>query len=173
VAGPSDVTRLVCLNGGQLIGKTRLQKTVYLLGEYGPGFGFDFTYHHYGPYSEDLADATEDARVLQMLTVDWSASQDGTQYAIFKAAAVARHSGEEAADQERQRLLRMMKGYSAVELEIAATADFLKKHGYRQDPWSETRRRKGAKFTPQRAQRADELLSALAQSCQQQARAAG
>ena len=50
---PVAVTALVNLNGGRIVGKTRLQKTVYLLKECGIDLGFDFDYHHYGPYSEN------------------------------------------------------------------------------------------------------------------------
>ena len=45
----ADVAKVIELNGGELIGRTRLQKTFYFLERLGVGFGFDFQYHHYGP----------------------------------------------------------------------------------------------------------------------------
>jgi len=39
-------------------GRTRLQKTIYLLKhKYKSPFGFSFRHYYYGPYSDDLADA--------------------------------------------------------------------------------------------------------------------
>lgn len=35
-------------------GRKRLQKMVHILQEFGIPFGLQFSYHHYGPYSEDL-----------------------------------------------------------------------------------------------------------------------
>jgi uncharacterized protein len=156
----SDVARLIWLNGGQLIGKTRLQKTTYFLEELNAGFGFEFTYHHYGPYSEELASATDDAEALNMLNVAWKTSQDGTEYAIFEEKDPP-SGGDDPNDATRRAILRVLNGFSAVELELAATADFLERRGYKEDSWSETRRRKGSKITPQRLARAKQLLIEL------------
>ena len=46
--------------GGQITGKVRFQKIVYLLDQLGFESGFDFEYHHYGPYSEGLSDTLTD-----------------------------------------------------------------------------------------------------------------
>ena len=43
-----------------LVGRTRFQKTAYFLEAAGVGYGFDFSYHYYGPYSEELAVAVSD-----------------------------------------------------------------------------------------------------------------
>jgi hypothetical protein len=51
-----------------------------------------------------------------------------------------------ADDETRSAILRVLKDYSAVELELAATADFLSKNGYADNAWAETRRRKGSKI---------------------------
>ena len=50
--------------GGTIVGRTRLQKTAYLLELAGLGEGFHFSYRHYGPYSEELASAVRDANAL-------------------------------------------------------------------------------------------------------------
>jgi hypothetical protein len=49
MADTTDVVRLVRSNGGSLVGDTRLQKSAYFLEKLGAGFGFPFSYHHYGP----------------------------------------------------------------------------------------------------------------------------
>jgi len=54
------VAAVVAAARGPLIGRVRLQKTVYLLDRVGLNSGFDYEYHHYGPYSRDLDNATAD-----------------------------------------------------------------------------------------------------------------
>jgi hypothetical protein len=63
----SDLAKILHLNGGELIGKTRLQKSFYFLEKIGVGFGFNFQYHHYGPYSEELTTAAQDAIALGLV----------------------------------------------------------------------------------------------------------
>jgi uncharacterized protein YwgA len=161
MAMPADVVRLIRLNGGRLIGKTRLQKTAYFLETSGAGFGFDFSYHHYGPYSEELAAVTDDAKALRMLSIEWRTSQDGAEYAIFADTGGELGRNDEPEDAQRSKILHLLEGYSTVELELAATADFLATHGYGNEAWAETRRRKGSKVTAQRRTRAEQLLEAL------------
>ena len=53
---------------GLVNGRTRLQKTIYLLRErYHIPFRFHFKPYFYGPYSEDLADAVENLVALGMI----------------------------------------------------------------------------------------------------------
>ena len=54
---------LVALHSGRLVGRTRLQKEGYLLHRSGAGFDLEFVYHHYGPYSFELATGVKDACV--------------------------------------------------------------------------------------------------------------
>ena len=51
-----DIPSLVVAAGGEIVGKIRLQKVVYLLDQMGLNSGFSYQYFHYGPYSEDLAE---------------------------------------------------------------------------------------------------------------------
>jgi uncharacterized protein YwgA len=155
-----DVARVVQLNGRRVIGKTRFQKSVYFLEALGIGFGFEFEYHHYGPYSEELAQLTDDARALGLLNEDWQTSQDGADYAIFSDTG-AWKADEEPIDQKRRETLRLLKEYSAVELELAATAHYLAHHGYSDRAWIETRERKSSKISPDRLARAQKLIDEL------------
>jgi uncharacterized protein len=52
--GPREVAQIISLAGGEIIGSTRLQKIGCLLDLVGAGVGFEFSYHIYGPYSEEL-----------------------------------------------------------------------------------------------------------------------
>ncbi len=55
------VVNLITMHGGELVGRTRLQKGAYLLHCCGANFGLPFVYHHYGQYSFNLADGWVDA----------------------------------------------------------------------------------------------------------------
>lgn len=55
------VVNLIALHGGRLVGRTRLQKGGYLLHRCGADLDLDFIYHHYGPYTFDLAAGVTDA----------------------------------------------------------------------------------------------------------------
>jgi uncharacterized protein len=48
-------TRIIQDAGGELVGRTRLQKVAYLTQLAGFGDEFEFEYRHCGPFSEDLA----------------------------------------------------------------------------------------------------------------------
>ena len=141
------------------MGKTRLQKSVYLLEAAGVGYGFDFSYHYYGPYSDELASAAADAHALKLIDVNEETSQAGLTYAVYVSRPGPMN--DDGASERRQEILQILDGYDVVALELAATAHFLRQNGYANDPWNETRRRKSVKATPQRVEKAQQLLSEL------------
>ncbi|HEX3709968.1 MAG TPA: hypothetical protein VHV56_08770 [Pseudolabrys sp.] len=162
MAQPGNTARIIWLNGGRMIGKTRFQKSTYFLEALGIGFGFEFAYHHYGPYSEELASLSEDARALQFLDIEFHRSQDGPEYAIFVAKGENIEGDQNRnLDSLREAALQILKKYTAVELELAATADFLEKIGFGDRAWSETGRRKALKASNDRIARAKQLLQEL------------
>ena len=154
-----DVARLVHLNGGHLVGKTRLQKSTYFLEAMEAGFGFDFSYYHFGPYSEELSASADEAQALELLHVSWKRALEGTEYAIFSSKAP--EFGQDPKDNLRREILEILRKYSSVELELAATAEFLKRHGHSKDAWAETRRRKASKYDERRAAHSRQLLNEL------------
>jgi len=156
------IAEIVKLNDDKLVGKTRLQKTAYFLESYNVGYGFDFNYHYYGPYSESLAIAVEDAKALDLVDVDWAVSQSGMPYAVYANARLDESEQQDAELTERRcAILKKLDNYDAVVLELAATADFLAKNGYDDDPWAETLMRKAAKVTGDRVGKARKLLEEL------------
>src|SRR4051794_31385770 len=136
---PKAVAEITALNGGTLTGKTRLQKTAYLLESKGVGYGFDFAYHYYGPYSEELATAAEDAEALGLLSINEYVTAAGFPYAVFNTGIEAPTGSDTMA--RRARILSALNAYDSITLELAATADFLAKNGFSSDPWAETGRR--------------------------------
>ena len=162
------VVGLVALNGGELVGRTRLQKQAYLLDRCGADFDLEFTYYHYGPYSFDLAAGSHDARAEGRIAVDERPGRHGVPYAIFRSGSEAGAPaclGKLPAEKARA-VLDATKGVSDVVLELAATIVFLR------DEWDyygkgtvdaveETRKRKSLKATDERMEKALDLLSNL------------
>ncbi len=59
---------IVLRSMGQIAGRTRLQKIIYLLRQrYQVPFSFRFKPYFYGPYSEELSDAVENLVALGMI----------------------------------------------------------------------------------------------------------
>jgi hypothetical protein len=78
---------LIQAAGGEVVGKIRLQKEVYLLDQIGLQSGFPFEYHHYGPYSEMLAEQVEDDIVFRRLdAIPNRRMSDGVPYVIYRAS---------------------------------------------------------------------------------------
>lgn len=122
--------------GGQVVGKTRLQKMAYLLEITGLGAGFAFEYRHYGPYSEELADGITSAYFWDLISEEEHTANWGGTYSIFRAAP---KPGK--VDPARKEILKLTVKANPISLELAATAAFLAKENSR-DPWAETSRRK-------------------------------
>ncbi len=150
--GPREVARIVSLAGGEIIGRTRLQKIGCLLDLVGAGSGFEFSYHIYGPYSEELSIATSDADALDMITVDERVAAWGGRYSIYRTAM------DFSADDFVKRLARRAAQADSVALELAVTAAFLAANG-EDDAWNEVAERKSAKATSEMMSKAKSLYA--------------
>jgi hypothetical protein len=155
--GSQRVTEIVRDAGGKIVGRTRLQKITYLLQLAGLEEDFGFEYRHYGPYSEGLTLAIQDAHMRGLLKEEEREAAWGGVYSIYTT------EGEPPAESSspRVRLLREAVDAGAVELELAATAAYFSERGF-PAPWTETANRKPDKATDGRLERAKELLGRLA-----------
>ncbi|MDF3218557.1 hypothetical protein EN962_32560 [Mesorhizobium sp. M7A.F.Ca.CA.001.09.2.1] len=154
----TDIAKILNLNGGELVGKTRLQKTFYFLERLGIGFGYDFQYYHYGPYSEELTISAQDSVALGFVNHDKRVGTRSQLYSVFQSLL---KDERDPLDASRKHALKILAGYDPISLELAATADFLESAGYGLDAWSETAVRKSSKATPERIEKAKKLLSDL------------
>lgn len=157
-----SVAALIRLNGGGIVGKTRLQKTVYLLEAKGIGFGFDFDYHKYGPFSAELAFATDDAESLKLIEANKEQGFHQIPYVTFSSLDKAPEfqDGDDLKT-NRKTALDTMGGYSAIVLELAATAVYLQRNGFEERQWEEVEKRKTLKATPERMKKAKKLVADL------------
>lgn len=144
--------------GGRIVGRTKLQKIAFFFEATGVGSGFPFRYKHYGPYSEQLAAATQHAAALRLISEDEYVASWGGQYSIFCSQTPPDQTTLSARGQLAQEMVKA----DAVELELAATAAFLAlaNEGFG-DPWAETARRKPEKAEGERLKRAKQLYGRL------------
>jgi uncharacterized protein len=138
--------------GGQVVGRTRLQKMAYLLEIAGLGSGFSFEYRHYGPFSEDLADGVQTAQYVDLLKEEEHSTWWGGSYSIFKTVS---QTPSPDVNEARKQILRFGVKADPIALELAATAAFLALENY-PDPWGETSRRK-----PEKAEKSIDKAKAL------------
>jgi uncharacterized protein YwgA len=129
------VKSIIADAGGQIVGRTKLQKIAYLLEVAGKGDGFHFDYHHYGPYSEDLTRAASIASMTGDISEKEQSTNWGGFYSIYTTSTSSQKNGV------RQRLVKTAAKANSVVLELAATAVYFAKNG-ESDPWKETERRK-------------------------------
>lgn len=144
--------------GGQVVGRTKLQKLTYLLVASGLEIELPFLYKHYGPYSEVLAIAAREAHLLGLLKEKEDLTSWGGSYSTY---SVDGKSGSDV-PLARLELAHIANSADAVELELAATALFLAKEGRTTDSWSETERRKPEKASIGRLDKAKALYQRLA-----------
>lgn len=158
----TNLAYLVALNGGELVGKTRLQKLCYLLDACGAGLDVAFDYHHYGPFSAELAFAADDAEALGLLCTEQRHGFHGVPYTVFKSTDEQGFMEEpDPARATRQRCLDIMRHYSALVLELAATLVFLERQEQVEKAWEELKRRKAAKVNEERLDQVRQLLGEL------------
>jgi uncharacterized protein len=144
--------------GGRIVGRTRLQKIAFILEAAGLGCGFRFQYKHYGPYSEELTNASHTARVLGFITEAQQPATWGGTFSTFEASLPLDPNVAES----RRRISRETAAADAVELELAATALFLAREGFPR-AWDETARRKPDKAASGRLDRARILYERIRQ----------
>ena len=144
--------------GGRIVGRTKLQKIGYFLEVSGLGGGLPFQYKHYGPYSEELAFGAQHAAALRLISENEMLSSWGGTYSTF----ISNLPQDAIVDPARTRLAHELASTDAIELELAATALFLRHDGFA-DPWGETERRKPEKAAGGRLERAKQLYRRLCQ----------
>jgi uncharacterized protein len=143
--------------GGRIVGRTRLQKIAYLLELVGLGTGFRFEYRHYGPYSEELAEAIKFADAFGILKENERRADWGGMYSIYSTSKRTR----ERATGPRATFAETAAQIGAVELELAATAAYLRYVEGSAQPWEEIKRLKPEKATPHRLRAAKEAYENL------------
>jgi uncharacterized protein YwgA len=143
--------------GGRIVGRTRLQKVAYLLELAGLGEGFRFEYRHYGPYSEQLAEAIRLADVFDLVEEVEKRADWGGIYSIF----TAKPEIGEPTPGIRSTFAAEAARADAIALELAATAAYMSDVEKSDDPWGETEYLKPDKTTNGRLEKAKDIYRKL------------
>lgn len=158
------VREIIDAADGKIVGRIRLQKIVYLLEQLGLGGGFKFSYYHYGPYSEELAEAVERARFVDK-AIDETTGYTGygNPFSIYTACGPAEEPNTVGALESvpARKLIALMKAEQSVVIELAATIHWLQNNEKVADWKGELKRRKASKADEARIQRAERLLVSL------------
>ena len=83
--------------GGEIVGRTRFQKVAYLMQLAGLFNNLRFEYHHYGPFSEDIAAGIEIASASGTLTEVERQGGWGGRYSIYTLPQPAQPANPERA----------------------------------------------------------------------------
>lgn len=152
---------------GSIVGRVRIQKVFYLLNQLGLGGDFRFSYHHYGPYSEDLSQAIDRARYLDetIEEIERDTADGRASYSIFelkkKDADAPARVGSLGLQAARD-MIATMKSATSVVIELAATIHWLREKEKRGDWRAELKRRKPSKADDPTIDKALTLLERLA-----------
>jgi uncharacterized protein YwgA len=137
----STLSELIRASGGSIVGRTRLQKMVYLLEVAGFVSGFDFEYRHYGPYSEDLSNATFCGRLQGLISEEERPASWGGSYSIFSSIGERPQLGN-----SMQQFIDITVSANPIALELAATALFVAINEKGQEVWARTAQLKPEKL---------------------------
>jgi uncharacterized protein YwgA len=141
----------------KLVGRTRLQKTIYLLQRKGLPTDFDYMLHFYGPYSSGLNVELELVEQLGLVTEEVKTGNENDYY-VFEAR---KNALLPQIERFRPDLVRI-ENASDVALELAATYDAFRQMGYDHHQAQERlRRKKREKCTPENVDQALELMRQL------------
>ena len=157
------VASVVAAAGGRLTGRVRLQKVIYILDQLGLNSGFNYEYHHYGPYSRELDSATADAKEFLGLKEDFEhRDSDGARYSVFSySGVVAAEAYGDLSQENAGSLLKIFSATNITVLELAPTIDWLWRVENISDWRSEVANRKSVKVQGGRLERAVALLEKL------------
>ena len=144
--------------GGKVVGHTRLQIIAFLLDRAGYGDGFRFKYKHFGPFSEEMAEATRTGVLFREVQEREQATDWGSTYSIYRVEGQC----PSTAHADRQELVKWLADtdQSVIQLELVATAIFMSEKNY-DSPWEETKRRKPQKSEMGRLEGAKQLFEVL------------
>lgn len=150
---------------GKIVGRIRIQKIVYLLEQLGLNSGFNFSYHHYGPYSEDLSQELLFDRIFdKSINETFEKTSFGSEYSVYTLAEsqteFPTHVGALIFDDVKNSVGKM-KSTTSVVIELAATIHWLKEKEKITNWEPELKKRKASKATPNNIDRAKKLLAEI------------
>jgi len=149
----------------QIVGKIRLQKIFYLLDQLGLDGNLKFSYHHYGPYCEELSTAVDLAHHFESSIKEkpQTAKSHGGTFSVFTTSTNTESDDfvGQIDQQKLAKLLATMTSTTSVVIELAATIHWLQ-HAEKVEDWEKTlKARKPSKTSRENISKAQSLLGDL------------
>ena len=116
---------VIALNGGKIVGKTRLQKTVFLIQKLLNREVFEFDYHYFGPFSEELAEFVDFAEARGRLAEEEKIGFYRMPYTVYSTDESAPKKVFNVDAAKVKAWLDKLESIDAISLELAATRVYL------------------------------------------------
>lgn len=145
---------------GEVQGRKKLQKLVYLAQRLGAPFREDFAYHLFGPFSEALANELEEMKMLGLIKETKETTQGGYpqySYSLTQEGTGLAETKQLVFDSELVSTLRELNKEDGRKLELKATTWFLLESELPEDEVPEMIQ----KLKPDQKYRYDEINEAL------------
>jgi len=146
---------------GEIVGRIRLQKIFYLLEQLGMGGDIRFSYHHYGPYSEELSDAIDFAIKADKTVQEEAVKVESGFYSIYRLSNPDEPAPPKLGNlpwAQARECIRAMKAETSIVIELAATIHWLREKEDVPDWRKELKVRKPSKADDSRIAKALDLL---------------
>ncbi|MEE9312824.1 MAG: hypothetical protein V3V10_10495 [Planctomycetota bacterium] len=145
----------------KIAGRTRLQKTIWLLQRLGLQSSYSYKTYHYGPYSEGVQAEVELLESFGVLKENSKVSQADKSYYVIEVM----HTDHLVADQLPENVksaIPMLEKEDAGILELAATYDAFRSEGApHMEAMDAVRRKKGEKCNNGKLKKAVEFVGKL------------
>ncbi len=159
------ITGVIQAAGGKVIGQIRMQKIFYLLEQLGLSANIRYSYHHFGPYSEDLARSIDYAELIDSAVKEVpDRTISGSTFIAYELSKNLQENPDKIGDlsfSDVKNFVKDMTAETSIVIELAATIHWLK-NKEKIDNWEqELLRRKPSKATPVFVEKAKTLLGKL------------
>ena len=125
---------------GTLNSRKRLQKVVFLLQAAGCPFDADYTLHHYGPYSQEVARLSDEMVQVGLLEETSEANQVGMQYSYDLTETAASEMAQLEKTPQGKKLAKPLASFETKAkellntdlwlLEVSSTMVYFRKQGH-------------------------------------------
>lgn len=145
----------------RVVGRTKLQKLIYLLKAAGAPIQYDYKLHHYGPYSAEVAG---DVDLLDFIGSIEESIEPIDIYNQFLSTFTLREPVDASFSPSTSELAETLNAFRSTELEVAATIQYFKELGHtNSEAVALTENMKPTKTTPDVVSRANKILRIVEQ----------
>lgn len=123
---------LIDLGGGQIMGRKKIQKIIYIIQEMKNPFQppFEFKWNYYGVYSDELADELSVGEFFNIIQETPVVEYDYRSYAIETVEETMTEATFIKEDTQLRKLIQFLNGKESRLLEVLSSIMFFEKKGF-------------------------------------------